>query len=173
MSTMIINDLYKGLGGKKELTERQIIFWTRFSNVAAALVAMCISLFGISIVTMNTFAFGIRCAGPFAAYGLGLVVPKATKNSGLISGLVVPKATKNSGLISILTGTAGFILWQILSNGGTLWFMMPVVFGCLVSVITFFVVNWIEWACGVKPAPSAYLTAEEEAAVLAKEAKGM
>ena len=97
MSTMIINDLYKGLGGKKELTERQIIFWTRFSNVAAALVAMCISLFGISIVTMNTFAFGIRCAGPFAAYGLGLVVPRATKNSGLIS---------------IITGTAGFILWQ-------------------------------------------------------------
>jgi SSS family solute:Na+ symporter len=158
MSTMIMNDLYKGLGGKKELSERQIIFWTRFCNVIAALVAMCISLFGISIVTMNTFAFGIRCAGPFAAYGLGLVVPKATKNSGLIS---------------IITGTAGFILWQILSNGGTLWFMMPVVFGCLVSVITFFVVNWIEWGRGVKPAPSAYLTAEEEAAVLAKEARDM
>ena len=158
MSTMIMNDLYKGLGGKKELSERQIIFWTRFSNVAAALVAMCISLFGVSIVTMNTFAFGIRCAGPFAAYGLGLVVPRATKNSGLIS---------------ILTGTAGFVLWQILSKGGTLWFMMPVVFGCLVSVITFFVVNWIEWGRGVKPAPSAYLTAEEEAAVLAKEARDM
>ena len=86
---------------------------------------------------------------------------------------MVPKATKNSGLISIITGTAGFILWQILSNGGTLWFMMPVVFGCLVSVITFFVVNWIEWGRGVKPAPSAYLTAEEEAAVLAKEARDM
>ena len=158
MSTMIMNDLYKGFGGKKDLSEKQIIFWTRFCNVIAALVAMCISLFGISIVTMNTFAFGIRCAGPFAAYGLGLVVPKATKNSGLIS---------------IITGTAGFILWQILSNGGTLWFMMPVVFGCLVSVITFFVVNWIEWARGVEPAPSAYLTAEEEAAVLAKEARDM
>ena len=158
MSTMIMNDLYKGFGGKKDLSEKQIIFWTRFCNVIAALVAMCISLFGISIVTMNTFAFGIRCAGPFAAYGLGLVVPKATKNSGLIS---------------ILTGTAGFILWQILSNGGTLWFMMPVVFGCLVSVITFFVVNWIEWARGVEPAPSAYLTPEEEAAVLAKEAQEM
>ena len=158
MSTMIINDLYKGLGGKKEMSEKQIIFWTRFSNVIAALVAMCISLFGVSIVTMNTFAFGIRCAGPFAAYGLGMVVPKATKNSGLIS---------------IFTGTAGFILWQILSKGGTLWFMMPVVFGCLVSVITFFVVNWIEWKKGVEPAPSAYLSAEEEAALLAKEAQEM
>ena len=141
-----------------DLSKKQIIFLTQFSCVAGALMAMCISRFDISIVTMNTFAFGIRCAGPFAAYGLGLVVPKATKNSGLIS---------------IITGTAGFILWQILSNGGTLWFMMPVVFGCLVSVITFFVVNWIEWGRGVKPAPSAYLTAEEEAAVLAKEARDM
>ena len=50
---------------------------------------------------------------------------------------------------------------------------MPVVFGCLISVITFFVVNWIEWARGVEPAPSAYLSAEEEAAVLAKEAQEM
>ena len=49
MSTMIMNDLYKGLGGKKDLSEKQIIFWTRFCNVIAALVAMCISLFGISI----------------------------------------------------------------------------------------------------------------------------
>ncbi|MBR3178040.1 MAG: sodium:solute symporter family protein [Clostridia bacterium] len=158
MSTMIINDLYKGFGGKKELSEKQIIFWTRFCNVAAALVAMLISLLGVSIVTMNTFAFGIRCAGPFAAYGLGLVVPKATKNSGLIS---------------IITGTIGFIVWQLIGNGATILLMMPVVFGCLVSVITFFVVNWIEWARGVEPAPSAYLTAEEEAAVLAKESEEM
>ena len=137
---------------------RSDVFWTRFCNVAAALVAMLISLLGVSIVTMNTFAFGIRCAGPFAAYGLGLVVPKATKNSGLIS---------------IITGTIGFIVWQLIGNGATILLMMPVVFGCLVSVITFFVVNWIEWARGVEPAPSAYLTAEEEAAVLAKESEEM
>ncbi len=154
MSTMIINDLYKGFGGKKQLAEKQIIFWTRFCNVCAALIAMLISLFGISIVAMNTFAFGIRCAGPFAAYGLGLVVPKATKNSGLIS---------------IITGTIGFVVWQLLGNGATLYYMMPVVFGCLVSVITFFVVNWIEWARGVKPAPSAYLSEKEAAEKLAAE----
>ena len=46
MSTMIMNDLYKGFGGKKDLSEKQIIFWTRCSNVIAALVAMCISLLG-------------------------------------------------------------------------------------------------------------------------------
>ena len=84
MSTMIINDLYTGLGGKKQLTDKQTIFYTRACNVLSAVVAMLISLFGVSIVAMNTFAFGIRCAGPFAAYGLGLAVPKATKNSGII-----------------------------------------------------------------------------------------
>jgi SSS family solute:Na+ symporter len=157
MSTMIMNDLYKGFGGKKELSEKQIIFWTRFCNVIGALIAMAIQLLGIagSIIALNTFAFGIRCAGPFAAYALGLVVPRATKNSGLFS---------------IITGTAGFLLWNAFGNSVIL---MPVVFGCLVSVITFFVVNWIDWARGVEPAPSAYLTAEEEAAVLAKEAQEM
>ena len=157
MSTMIMNDLYKGFGGKKELSEKQIIFWTRFCNVIGALIAMAIQLLGIagSIIALNTFAFGIRCAGPFSAYALGLVVPRATKNSGLFS---------------IITGTAGVLLWNSFGNSVIL---MPVVFGCLVSVITFFVVNWIEWARGVEPAPSAYLTAEEEAAVLAKEAQEM
>ena len=133
MSTMIINDIYPGFGGKKKLNDKQTIFYTRACNVVAALVAM------------NTFAFGIRCAGPFAAYGLGLAVPKATKNSGLIS---------------IFTGTIAFVVWQLLSNGGTLWFMMPVVFGSLVSVITFYVVNLIEWKRGVPAAPSAYAVEE-------------
>ena len=145
MSTMIINDIYPGFGGKKKLNDKQTIFYTRLCNVIAALIAMCISMFGVSLVAMNTFAFGIRCAGPFAAYGLGLAVPKATKNSGLIS---------------IFTGTIAFVVWQLLSNGGTLWFMMPVVFGSLVSVITFYVVNLIEWKRGVPAAPSAYAVEE-------------
>lgn len=154
MSTMVINDLYTGFGGKKKLTEKQIIFYTRLCNVIAALIAMVISLFGVSIVAMNTFAFGIRCAGPFAAYGLGLVVPRATKNSGLIS---------------IITGTIGFVVWQLIGNGSTVLLMLPVVFGCLVSALTFFVVNWIEWARGVEPAPSAYLSDEEVKALEAQE----
>lgn len=155
MSTMVINDLYTDLGGKK-LSDKQVIFWTRACNVIAAVIAMLISLLGVSIVTMNTFAFGIRCAGPFAAYGLGLVVPKATKNSGLIS---------------IITGTIGFIVWQILGNGNTYLYLMPVVFGCLVSVITFYVVNAIEWSKGVAPAPSAFLSDAEVAKKIAEENK--
>lgn len=154
MSTMIINDLYTGFGGKKKLSEKQIVTYTRISNVICAVVAMVISMAGVSIVTMNTFAFGIRCAGPFAAYGLGLIVPKATKHSGQIS---------------IVAGTIAFVLWQILSGGATLAFMMPVVFGCLVSAATFMIVNAIEWRMGVAPAPSAYLTKDQEQAELAEE----
>lgn len=118
---------------------------------------MLISLFGVSIVAMNTFAFGIRCAGPFAAYGLGLAVPKATKNSGIIS---------------IICGTIAFVVWQIVGGGGTWMFLMPVVAGCLVSTISFFVVNWIEWGRGVAPAPSAYLSDEELAKKIAEESVG-
>ena len=63
-------------------------------------------------------------------------------------------------MISIFTGTIAFVVWQILSDGGTLWFMMPVVFGSLVSVITFYIVNLIEWNRGVAAAPSAYAVEE-------------
>lgn len=116
MSTMIINDLYPGFGGRKKLSEKQTIFATRCCNVISAIVAMLISFFGVPIVTMNTFAFGIRCAGSFAAYGLGLTVPRATPHSGIIS---------------MICGTAAFCLWQIIGGGDTIFFMMPVVFGSL------------------------------------------
>lgn len=142
MSTMVMNDLYLANGGKKQLSEKQIILYTRLCNVVFAIIAMVISLAGVSIVTMNTFAFGIRCAGPFAAYGLGLAVPKATKHSGVIS---------------LFAGTIGFIFWQILSKGDFYLGILPVVFGCLVGVVTFFVVNAIEWKKGVAAAPSAYV----------------
>ena len=142
MCTMVINDLDMGLGGKKDLPEKTIIFYTRFCNVVFALVAMGISMFGVDIVTMNTFAFGIRCAGPFAAYGLGLAVPKATKVAGISS---------------LVAGTIGFIFWQLPSGGDFYWGILPVVFGCAVSVVAFFIVNTISLKMGVQSAPSAYL----------------
>lgn len=143
MSTMVMNDLYlPNVKEDKRPSEKKIVALTRICNVVFAVIAMLISMLGIPLVTMNTFAFGIRCAGPFAAYGLGLVVPKATKNSGIIS---------------IITGTIGFIVWQILSGGDFYIGILPVVFGCAIGAITFFTVNFIEWKRGVKPAPSAYV----------------
>ncbi len=141
MSTMIINDLYKPFS-KKTLEGMQEVKVVRMCNVICCAVAMLISLLGINIVTMNTFAFAIRCAGPFAAYGLGMVVPKATKHSGQIS---------------IITGTIGVIFWQILSGGNFYLGILPVVFGCVIGTATFFIVNAIEWKKGVEAAPSAYI----------------
>ena len=119
---------------------------TRICNIVCCALAVCISLFGIDIVTMNTFAFGLRCAGPFAAYGLGMVVPKATKHSGILS---------------IVTGTIGFFVWQFLSGGSFLFGILPVVFGCGIGALTFLVVNLIEWKMGVEPAPAAFIEGAE------------
>lgn len=141
MSTMFMNDLVKPYS-KKSFEGMNEVKVTRLCNVIFCAVAMLISLLGINIVTMNTFAFAIRCAGPFAAYGLGLIVPKATKHSGQIS---------------IVTGTIGVVFWQILSGGDFYLGILPVVFGCLVGTVTFFLVNWIEWHQGVESAPSAYI----------------
>lgn len=146
MSTMFIQDIYLKFFRKTPMEDKKLIFITRLCNVIACVIAMLISLLGVDIVTMNTFAFAIRCAGPFAAYGLGLVVPRATKNSGIFS---------------IITGTIGVVVWQILSGGGFYLGVLPVVFGCAVGMLTFFVVNWIEWGRGVAPAPSAYLSEGE------------
>src|SRR5574344_521095 len=141
MSTMIINDRFRPYSGKT-LEGMKEVRATRICNIICCAVAVFISFFGINLVTMNTFAFAIRCAGPFAAYGLGLVVPKATKHSGQIS---------------IITGTIGVVIWQILSGGGFYLGVLPVVFGCAVGTITFFLVNLIEWKQGVEAAPSAYI----------------
>ena len=147
MSTMFMNDILSNYSKKAmQFTDKETIFWTRFCNVVFCVVAMLISLLGVNIVMMNTFAFAIRCAGPFAAYGLGMVVPRATKHSGSIS---------------IITGTIGVIFWQILSGGDFYLGILPVVFGCAVGALTFFVVNLIEWKKGVEPAPSAFLSEEE------------
>lgn len=56
------------------------------------------------------------------------------------------------------------------TSGAAIWLMMPVVFGAIVSVLTFFIVNWIEWGRGIEPAPSAYLSDEEVARKIAEEA---
>ncbi len=141
MSTMVMNDMIIPYS-KKQFTDKEKIFYTRTCNVIFCVIAMLISMMKINIVTMNTFAFAIRCAGPFAAYGLGLVIPRATKHSGQIS---------------IITGTIGVVVWQILSGGDFYLGILPVVFGCAVGTLTFFVVNAIEWRMGIEPAPTAYM----------------
>lgn len=142
-STMVIKDIYIKFF-KPGLEDRKIIKYTRISNVIIALISMGISLFAIPIVTLNLFAFALRSAGPFAAYGLGLVMPKATRNAGIWS---------------IVTGSIAVVVWQITMANSQL---LPIVFGCGVGALTFVLITWIESSRGVPPAPSAYLTKEED-----------
>ena len=140
LSTMIMNDIVK-VYSKKEFTDLQVIRYTRLSNVFFAVLAIFISFAGINIITMNTFAFAIRCSGPFAAYGLGLVLPRVSVNAGRYS---------------IVTGTIGVVVWQILSGGNFYLGILPVVFGCGIGIITFFIVNYFDLKNGKEIAPSAY-----------------
>ena len=141
MSTMLMNDLYLKYGGNSLRISR--LSPTPYLQRCGSNHCHDHLMAGIPIVTMNTFAFGIRCAGPLHAYGLG---PASS-----------PKATKNSGILSLIGGTIGFCFWQYLSGGGFKFGILPVVFGCAVSVAVFFLVNAIEWSRGVEPAPSAYM----------------
>ena len=102
------------------------------------LVSMGIALFNINLITLNLFAFALRSAGPFAAYALGMVVPKATKNAGIVS---------------ILIGSVAVVIWQIWGgNTG----ILPIVFGCFWGVVSFFLVTKVESSMGKPPAPSAF-----------------
>lgn len=145
-STIVIKDFYMKFFNPK-LADDKIILFTRVSNVLICLISMGIALFNISLVTLNLFAFAIRSAGPFAAYGLGLAVKGATKNAGIYS---------------IVTGSIAVVLWQIFMSKSV---VLPVVFGSAVGVLTFFLVTAIERNRGVEPAPSAYPTPEEAAAL--------
>lgn len=137
-STIVIKDIYQRYINP-EVEDKRLIFLTRASNVTICLISMCIALFNISLVTLNLFAFALRSAGPFAAYGLGLAVKGATRNSGLIS---------------IIVGSAAVLYWQII---GSPFGILAIVFGSFWGVVSFFLVSWIETKMGKPAAPSAYL----------------
>lgn len=136
-STIVIKDIYQRFINP-EVTDKQLITFTRASNVIICLVSMGIALFNINLITLNLFAFALRSAGPFAAYALGMVVPKATKNAGIVS---------------ILIGSVAVVIWQIWGgNTG----ILPIVFGCFWGVVSFFLVTKVESSMGKPPAPSAF-----------------
>ncbi|MFT4106721.1 MAG: sodium:solute symporter family protein [Lacrimispora sp.] len=136
-STILIKDIYQRFINP-EVTDRRLITLTRGSNVFICLISMGIALFNINLITLNLFAFALRSAGPFAAYALGMVVPKATKNAGIVS---------------IIIGSIAVVIWQIWGgNTGVL----PIVFGCFWGVVSFFLVTKVESSMGKPPAPSAF-----------------
>ena len=124
-STMVIRDIYMKYFNPG-LEDHKIIYFTRVSNVLICIVSMVIALFKINIVTLNLFAFALRSAGPFAAYAFGLTVPKASKHSGLVS---------------IIVGSIAVIYWQIANSTHP---VLPIVFGCFMGSVAFFVTTFLE-----------------------------
>lgn len=136
-STIVIKDIYQRFINP-DVEDRRLIFLTRLSNVLICTVSTLIALLNISLVTLNLFAFALRSAGPFAAYGLGLTVKDATKNAGIVS---------------IVIGSIAVLIWQF---AGSPYGILPIVFGSFFGVVSFFLVTWIERRMGKPPAPSAY-----------------
>lgn len=140
-STILMKDIYQRFINP-DVEDKRLILMTRMSNILICLVSMGIALFKINLITLNLFAFALRTAGPFAAYALGMVVPNATKNSGIVS---------------IVVGSVAVVGWQIFSmNGGNTFGILPIVFGCFWGVVTFYLVTYIETKMGKPAAPSAY-----------------
>ncbi|HLG27239.1 MAG TPA: hypothetical protein VI423_05590 [Paenisporosarcina sp.] len=110
--------------------------------IFAGVLAIGISLFSQQIIPLLVFAFTIRSTGPFAAY---------------ILGLLWEKVTPNAGFYSIVIGTITGVGWQLAKEP---FGIMAVIVGCVASLITFLLVNWIELKRGVPAAPSAYKSLE-------------
>ena len=128
------------------IDDKKLIFVTRACNMVICGISMAIALLQIPLVTLNLFAFALRSAGPFAAYALGMVVPKATKNAGIAS---------------IITGSISVVIFQMIPEEARFG-ILPIIFGAVIGVITFFLVTFIESSRGVPPAPSAFLDEDKK-----------
>ncbi|MBY0221331.1 sodium:solute symporter family transporter [Sporosarcina aquimarina] len=137
VASVYIKDVHGNLF-KKELKDEAELKASRWIVVITGVGAIGISLFSQQIIPLLVFAFTIRSTGPFAAYLLGLLVERVTKNAGLAS---------------IIIGTIVGVIWEILKNPFNI---MAVIMGSTASLITFLIVNQIELRRGVDIAPTAY-----------------
>ncbi|WP_339162474.1 hypothetical protein [Siminovitchia sp. FSL W7-1587] len=138
VASVYIKDVHSSIF-KKELKDEAELTASRWIVIITGMGAIGISLFSQQIIPLLVFAFTIRSTGPFAAYLLGLLVDKVTKNAGLLS---------------IIIGTAIGIIWEYLENP---YGIMAVIVGSVASLITFLIVNKIELKRGVPIAPSPYV----------------
>lgn len=137
-STIFVKDIYQKYCNP-HITDKQTLIMTRSCNIVIGVCAMIIAMLNINIVTLNLFAFALRSAGPFAAYGLGLAMPNATKNAGVFG---------------VLVGSIAAVVWQVL---GEPFGILAIVFGAVLGCVAFIITTWIERAMGKPAAPPAFL----------------
>lgn len=137
VASVYIKDIHQEILNKK-ISDQQELKASRIIIVVIGVLAISISLFSQQIIPLLVFAFTIRSTGPFAAY---------------LIGLVYDKVTKNAGLISIIVGSIVGVIWEILKNPLGI---MAVIVGSVASLLTFLIVNKIELNRGKPIAPTAY-----------------
>ncbi|MEC1524513.1 hypothetical protein P9D43_21140 [Neobacillus niacini] len=137
VASVYVKDIH-GTVLKREVKPENELKLSKRLVVLSGIVAIVISLFSQAIIPLLVFAFTIRSTGPFAAYILGLLWDKVT-----------PRA----GLYSIVIGTVTGVGWQLAKEP---YGIMAVIAGCVASLITFLLVNWIELKRGVPKAPTAF-----------------
>ncbi len=133
-STIITKDLYQKYMNP-DVSDNSMIKMTRISNVIIGLLAMCIALFQINIITLNIFSFMLRAAGPFAAF---------------ILAISMKKCSKHAGIVSILVGSAVGIYWQIMKEP---YGILAIIAGSVASIIAFMITSFIETRVTNKIAP--------------------
>lgn len=120
---------------RKNASDREILTLTRIGVAVVGVLAAAAALTRFDIITVNTFAFMLRSAGPFAPFALGLIMKYVTKEAGIAA---------------IITGSIAGVYWRL---AGQPYGIGDVVIGALVGVITFLAVIAIGKALGRPPAP--------------------
>lgn len=133
-STIITKDLYQKYINPR-VSDNSLIKITRISNVVIGLLAMCIALFQINIITLNIFSFMLRAAGPFAAF---------------ILAISMKKCSKHAGIVSIIVGSTVGIYWQIMKEP---YGILAIIAGSVASLIAFIITSFIETRVTNKIAP--------------------
>jgi solute:Na+ symporter, SSS family len=133
-STIITKDLYQKYINP-QVSDKSIMRITRVSNVVIGILAMCIALLQINIITLNIFSFMLRAAGPFAAF---------------ILAISLKKCSKHAGIVSILVGSGVGIYWQIMKEP---YGILAIIAGSAASLVAFMITSFIETRLTNKIAP--------------------
>ncbi|MEM0086008.1 MAG: sodium:solute symporter family protein [Zestosphaera sp.] len=106
---------------KKNASDREILILTRLGVVVVGVLAILAALTRFDIITINTFAFMLRSAGPFAPFVLGILL----KN-----------VTKEAGLAAIVCGSIAGVYWRLIGQP----YVGDSVFGALIGLLAFVIV---------------------------------
>lgn len=124
-ATVYVKDIHQQFVNK-QITDQQELKISKQIVLLSGVLAIMISLFSQQIIPLLVFAFTVRSTGPFAAY---------------IIGLLYERVSKNAGIWSIVLGTLTGFGWQLANEP---FGIMAIIAGSVVSLLSFLLVTWID-----------------------------